>query len=113
MTTPSSCAAERPAGMRTAQTCCRFKALSFFWTKGEDVENETGSKPRGGRYPMLDRFREAGSFVVDAAAVWASTDEPPELDEEELNSESDRDLLDIVDCAMCCVMVRRQICWYR
>jgi hypothetical protein len=81
--------------MRTAQSCCPLEAESLFCRNGEEDENETGSKPRGGRYPTLERLREVGSFAVDAEAVCASTDKPLELDEE-LDSESERDLFDIL-----------------
>lgn len=48
---------------------------------------------------MLERLREAGSLAVDTEAVWASTDEPPELEleaEEELDAESDLERFDMV-----------------
>ena len=44
---------------------------------------------------MLLRLREAGSLAVETEAVAASTEELLEL-EEELDSESERDRLDIL-----------------
>ncbi len=46
---------------------------------------------------MFERLREAGSLAVETEEVAASTmEEPLELEEEELDSESERDRFDML-----------------